>query len=95
VFRRGKKRPIPGGLVAVYHRLDDGPMRWGFVVPKSVGPAVVRNTVKRRLRSAAAELVAGGVGSDVVVRANQDAPEMSRDRWLSVLGEALAGRATR
>jgi len=70
-------------------------MRWGFVVPKSVGPAVVRNTVKRRLRSAAAELMPGGPVADIVVRANQDAPQMSLERWVTVLGEALVGRPPR
>ncbi|GII98817.1 hypothetical protein Slu03_11950 [Sediminihabitans luteus] len=42
----------------------------GFVVSKSVGNAVHRNKVKRRLRAAAAvELDAIPVGSTVVVRA--------------------------
>lgn len=59
--------------------------RWGFVVPKAVGSAVVRNRVKRRLR-AAASVIAPAVGNvDVVVRATQDAPTLSVDQWASEL----------
>ena len=44
--------------------------RVGFVVSKSVGGAVVRNRVKRRLRHLAAQqLVSTPVARDVVVRA--------------------------
>ena len=95
VFRRGNKRPVAGGLVIVHVRNDDRPMRWGFVVSKSVGSAVVRNTVKRRLRSAAAQLLDCGVFADVVVRANGDAPQISLDQWVTVLGDALSGRSKR
>ena len=46
------------------------PARFGFIVSKAVGGAVVRNLVKRRLRAlAAVELHDGLRGADVVVRA--------------------------
>ena len=46
------------------------PVRAGFVVSKAVGPAVVRNRVKRRLRHlVAARLAALPPGSLIVVRA--------------------------
>ncbi|MCH7229674.1 ribonuclease P protein component [Glycomyces sp. L485] len=59
--------------------------RAGFVVSKAVGNAVVRNTVKRRLRHAAAEQMRSWPdGVDVVVRATPRAAErdfaaLSRD----------------
>ncbi|MFI5913905.1 ribonuclease P protein component [Dactylosporangium sp. NPDC051541] len=53
---------------------DDSPVRAGFVVSKAVGNAVVRNTVKRRLRhlvrSRLADLPPGSV---IVVRALPEA----------------------
>ena len=46
------------------------PARAGFVVSKAVGPAVVRNRVKRRLRHLVATRISGlPAGSLVVVRA--------------------------
>lgn len=49
---------------------DPSPVRAGFVVSKAVGPAVVRNRVKRRLRHLlAARLADLPAGSLVVVRA--------------------------
>lgn len=46
------------------------PARFGFVVGKSVGGAVQRNRVRRRLRASAAERIRDGLGGvDVVVRA--------------------------
>jgi ribonuclease P protein component len=63
------------------HRTDartELPPRVGFVVSKSVGGAVVRNRVKRRLRALmAARLVRVPQGYDVVVRANPAAANVS------------------
>jgi len=58
-------------LVVHLHRTEEtGPPRVGFIVPRTVGGAVVRNTVRRRLRHLArgrlAELPAGSM---LVVRA--------------------------
>lgn len=53
-------------------------MRFGFIVAKTVGTAVTRNTVRRRLKAVAFELVPQiEPGTDVVVRAlpgSADAP---------------------
>jgi ribonuclease P protein component len=71
---RGGRRAARGALV-VHLRLPDsphaaGPARAGFVVPRAVGGAVVRNQVKRRLRHLMRERL-GRLpdGTDVVVRA--------------------------
>jgi ribonuclease P protein component len=50
------------------------PPRVGFVVSKAVGPAVVRNRTKRRLRALVHQrLSVIPVGTDLVVRANPPA----------------------
>lgn len=48
----------------------EGPARFGFIVSRQVGGAVVRNTVRRRLKALCAEslpVITGG--SDIVIRA--------------------------
>ena len=50
--------------------------RFGFVTGKTVGGAVVRNRVKRRLRSAA-ESVQAAPGLDIVVGARRTAADAS------------------
>jgi ribonuclease P protein component len=47
-----------------------GPARFGFIVSRQVGGAVVRNTVRRRLKALCAEaLPAVSGGNDIVIRA--------------------------
>lgn len=66
----------------------DARVRVGFVVSKAVGGAVVRNTVKRRLRHLMAARTSRLVpGSLVVVRANPAAAGASS----AALGAALDG----
>lgn len=88
VMRRGRRASTPS---AVYYRLErgqDAPARFGFVVARSVGGAVERNLVKRRLRAAARRLVdAGLTGVDVVARALPGAAE--RD-WASLSADMYA-----
>lgn len=49
---------------------DPKSVRFGFIVSKQVGGAVVRNTVRRRLKSVCAEaLIRIPQGADVVIRA--------------------------
>ena len=63
------------------------PARIGFVVSRQVGPAVVRNRVKRRLRhQTAARVDRLAPGALYVVRANPAAATATSDQ----LGEALA-----
>lgn len=89
-----------GGLPASAGAVIEEPARVGFVVARSVGSAVVRNQVRRRLRHAArAVLPSLPAGSTVVVRALPVAattpyPALSRDvadavaRGLRRLGRA-------
>lgn len=55
---------------AVLHVREDEPARFGFIVSKSVGGAVTRNLVRRRLKAIVdSRLAAGFAGADVVFRA--------------------------
>jgi ribonuclease P protein component len=74
----------------------DEPSRIGFIVSKSVGNAVVRNLVKRRLREAgAASLREYGTGFAIVVRALPASASASWDQLLSDYNAALAVTMTR
>ncbi len=72
---RGRGRRRAGGPLLVVHAAtrpepDDGAVRVGFVVGSTVGGAVVRNRVRRRLRALMAQRLDGiPRGTDLVVRA--------------------------
>lgn len=44
---------MPGVVLQVLPRDDDGPARLGFTVTKKIGNAVMRNRTRRRLKEAA------------------------------------------
>jgi ribonuclease P protein component len=70
---------------------DGEPSRIGFIVSKSVGNAVVRNLVKRRLREAGAfSLREYGSGFAIVVRALPASASASWDELLADYNAALA-----
>lgn len=71
-MRRGEK--ARGRYVVMYRVATDHAFRAGFIVSKSVGNAVMRNRVKRRLRALAAVVLTEG---DVVVRALPRAADAS------------------
>ncbi|MFF1882158.1 ribonuclease P protein component [Pseudarthrobacter sp. NPDC058196] len=81
----------------------DEPSRIGFIVSKSVGNAVVRNLVKRRLReAAAASLSEHATGLAIVVRALPASASASWDQLradynaaLETTQNRLAGRPSR
>jgi ribonuclease P protein component len=84
--RQGQRGGSPGLVVHLCSEDSSGPARAGFIVGKSVGPAVVRNRVRRRLR----HLVAGRIeqlpnGTLLVVRATPPAAAASH----AELGDAL------
>ncbi len=94
VVRRGRRLSTPH---AVYYRLDrapDAPLRFGFIVSKAVGHAVVRNRVTRRMRAGGRLLVdQGGHGADVVIRALPGAVGVTTDQIGRDLARAI-GTAT-
>lgn len=70
VVRRGRRCAGPNTVTYVTSSGEDRSARFGFIVSKQVGSAVVRNTVRRRLKAVCAEaLPTVRPGSDVVIRA--------------------------
>lgn len=87
----------PGGVDVPQsgHQPDEPPAIVGFVVSKSVGNAVTRNRVKRRLRALTAPLLADlAPGSAVVVRALPASANASFDELSGQLASAFR-RASR
>ncbi|MER7167942.1 ribonuclease P protein component [Micromonospora sp. NPDC000207] len=71
------------------------PTRAGFVVSKAVGPAVVRNRVRRRLRHLVRDRIDElPAGSDLVVRALPSAADASYSRLGADLDAALEAART-
>ena len=89
VYRNGRIQSNPLLVLRVLPT-DRETTRFGFVVGKAVGGAVVRNRVKRRLREAARELPIVP-GWDVVIGARKPAAEAP----FGALRAALASLAER
>lgn len=99
VMRRGRRA---GGPRVVVHLLVPGPpapgthaspgrSRGGLVVSRAVGDAVVRTTVKRRLRHVLAPRLADlPAGSLVVLRANPAAAGATSDELATDVERGLA-----
>lgn len=91
---RGRRLVSTNTIVYIADRRDRGPSRFGFIVGRSVGNAVIRNTIRRRLRAVCFELVSStATGFDVVVRALPSSREAS---WATLQGEVsrAMGRGT-
>jgi ribonuclease P protein component len=68
--RRGARCAGAHTVTYVGHAGDPAVARFGFIVSRQVGGAVVRNTVRRRLKAVCAEaLPTVRPGVDVVIRA--------------------------
>lgn len=80
--RRGRKSATAHSVVYVRRR-DDDAIRFGFIVAKTVGNAVVRNTVRRRLKGVCHELLPGmPAGTDIVIRSLPGSLDVS---WSTLL----------
>lgn len=80
IGRAGRRITGPFMVLQV-KRTGSAVSRFGFVVPNTVGNAVQRNLVKRRLREIAGEVIARfPAGLDVVVRASPKAVEATYDQ---------------
>jgi ribonuclease P protein component len=90
VVRRGARCASTHTITYVGSADDPADARFGFIVSKQVGSAVVRNTVRRRLKAVCAEaLPSVRPGVDVVIRALPGAADvefgMLRDEVLRCL----------
>jgi len=86
-------RKVAADHLVVYLKRDEfsAQSRFGFLVAKTVGGAVQRNLVKRRMRAIARELLADlGSGTQVVVRALPGAAQITWNK----LREELLGAVT-
>jgi ribonuclease P protein component len=80
--RRGRKSGTAHSVVYVRRR-DDDAVRFGFIVAKTVGNAVARNTVRRRLKHVCHDILPGvPPGTDVVIRALPGSPDVP---WSTLL----------
>jgi len=73
---RGIRRVTPGLTLEICANPAGQGVRVGFTASRKVGNAVMRNRAKRRLRAAAAEILArdGRKGTDYVLIARADTP---------------------
>jgi ribonuclease P protein component len=70
VVRRGTRCGGPRLIVSLLGSDTTRPQRFGFIISKQVGTAVVRNTVRRRLKAICADLRhVIPEGTDIVIRA--------------------------
>lgn len=88
VSRRGRRTAGRFAVVSVVSSSETGVPRFGFVITRKVGGAVVRNRVRRRMKAVAHSLIEQGMPPrDVVVRALPAA--VSAD-WASLHSEIEA-----
>ena len=87
--RRGRRVPTEHAILHVLSDATSGPPRFGFIVTKAVGNAVVRNTVRRRLRAVGhAALPSVSTGTDVVIRALPGSADVP---WATLHSEIQGG----
>jgi ribonuclease P protein component len=95
VVRDGRRAGTPGLVVHIASTPHPTPARAGFVIARNVGPAVVRNRIRRRLRHLVRpRLDAMPDGTDLVIRVLPAAAGLARPElaatFTTVLDRALA-----
>jgi len=86
VYAQG--RPFRSDLLVLRAVHSDGDSRFGFTANKTLGNAVVRNRVKRRLREAATSLGCRA-GWDVVVNARPVAAKATYEQLRISMGDLM------
>lgn len=92
LVRRGRRTTSANTVVYLVKSPVESPVRFGFIVSKAVGIAVVRNLVRRRLKSLGNELLPVlHPGTDIVIRALPGAAQAGWATLRSEIFEAVAG----
>lgn len=92
IVRTGRR--VPGRTTIAYVDRPDphNGARFGFIVSKTVGGAVVRNRVRRRLKAAAFAALADAPDRAIVFRA---LPAAAAAGWVELKDEVAAAVASR
>ncbi len=94
VVRRGRRCAGAHTVTYINRAVTDGPARFGFIVSRQVGGAVVRNTIRRRLKALCFESMdAIAPGSEIVIRALPSAASASYADLRTDVEKCLARRA--
>ncbi|MGZ0712202.1 ribonuclease P protein component (plasmid) [Coraliomargarita sp. W4R53] len=94
VVRRGRRCAGSHTVTYVTTASLASPTRFGFIVSRQVGGAVVRNTVRRRLKAVCAEsLDSLQPGNDIVIRALPSAANASFADLREEVARCLTRRA--
>ncbi|GAA1955396.1 ribonuclease P protein component [Microbacterium deminutum] len=94
VVRRGRRCAAAHTVTYVNSSGARTTPRFGFIVSRQVGSAVVRNTVRRRLKAVCAEAVdTVRPGDDVVIRALPSAGTATFSDLRTEVGRCLGRRA--
>jgi ribonuclease P protein component len=96
LVRRGRRITTAHAVVYLARADSDRVPRFGFIVAKTVGVAVKRNLVRRRLKALSFEAIDRlAPGTEVVIRALPGAAQASWANLRSEISEALSGGVTR
>ncbi|MBV9420805.1 MAG: ribonuclease P protein component [Alphaproteobacteria bacterium] len=89
--QRGVRRVTPGLTLEICPGPKENGIRVSFTASSKMGNAVVRNSCKRRLRAAAAEVLplSGQRGTDYVLVARKDTPTRPFDQLKADLAQAV------
>lgn len=94
VVRRGRRCAGAHTVTYVLTSDESRATRFGFIVNRQVGSAVVRNTVRRRLKAVCAEALPQlRPGSDIVIRALPDAATLAYHDLRAEVATCLSRRA--
>lgn len=92
LVRRGRRVATPHALLYLSQGDPALPPRFGFIVSKTVGVAVDRNLVRRRLKALTfAAIPALAPGTEVVIRALPGAAQAGWDTLQAELSGVLSG----